>query len=242
MSDQPVARPLPNINTDIHALSGIRAHDPSVRTSEDSSCLRPRGQCDRHVLQYLLYVKSRTRSSKLPYGCVSINMRISRSPVLTIPGLKYYYYYNQKAEYISFPLTGRLNKIHPLITTETAWFILQNICLLSSHTNIITTECRFHLHCVTVTLTVYSCVLWNIPAPLHSCRGKCPANHANSAERISYCYCFIILIIREGYKTKYLLVPVILIIRITAQSTICSVQVFHSFAHYFPYPLCIGRN
>jgi hypothetical protein len=35
-------------NTDIHALSGIRTHDPSVRASRDSSCLRPRGHCDRH--------------------------------------------------------------------------------------------------------------------------------------------------------------------------------------------------
>jgi hypothetical protein len=27
-------------NPDIHVLSGIRTHDPSVRASEDSSCLR----------------------------------------------------------------------------------------------------------------------------------------------------------------------------------------------------------
>jgi hypothetical protein len=33
-------------HTDIHALSGIRTHDPSIRTSEDSSCFRPRGHCD----------------------------------------------------------------------------------------------------------------------------------------------------------------------------------------------------
>jgi hypothetical protein len=39
-----------NAHTDIHALSGIRNHDLSVRTSEDSSCLRPRGHCDRHFL------------------------------------------------------------------------------------------------------------------------------------------------------------------------------------------------
>jgi hypothetical protein len=32
----------------IHVLCGIRTHDPSVRASEDSSCLRPRGYCDRH--------------------------------------------------------------------------------------------------------------------------------------------------------------------------------------------------
>jgi hypothetical protein len=31
----------------MHALSGIRTHDPSVRVSEDSSCLRRRGYCDR---------------------------------------------------------------------------------------------------------------------------------------------------------------------------------------------------
>jgi hypothetical protein len=37
--DQPVARPLPthriNAHTDIHASSGIRTHDPSVRKGED---------------------------------------------------------------------------------------------------------------------------------------------------------------------------------------------------------------
>jgi hypothetical protein len=37
-------------NTDIHALSGIRTHDPSVRAGEDSSCLRPRGHCDRQFI------------------------------------------------------------------------------------------------------------------------------------------------------------------------------------------------
>jgi hypothetical protein len=36
-----------NAYTNIHTLSGIRTHDPSVRANEDSSCLRPRGHCDR---------------------------------------------------------------------------------------------------------------------------------------------------------------------------------------------------
>jgi hypothetical protein len=36
-----------NAHTDIHASSGIRTHDPSVRESEGGSCLRPRGHCDR---------------------------------------------------------------------------------------------------------------------------------------------------------------------------------------------------
>jgi hypothetical protein len=34
-------------NADIHASSGTRTHDPSVRAGEDISCLRPRGHCDR---------------------------------------------------------------------------------------------------------------------------------------------------------------------------------------------------
>jgi hypothetical protein len=38
-----------NTNTDIHASSVIRNHDPSVRAGEDSSCLRPRGHCDRQL-------------------------------------------------------------------------------------------------------------------------------------------------------------------------------------------------
>jgi hypothetical protein len=64
-SDQFVARPLPkhrttqpqNKRTDIHALSGIRTHNPSVRASEDSSCLRPRGHRDR---PYLFMKKTKT--------------------------------------------------------------------------------------------------------------------------------------------------------------------------------------
>jgi hypothetical protein len=34
-------------HTHIHASSGIRTHDLSVGADEDSSCLRPRGHCDR---------------------------------------------------------------------------------------------------------------------------------------------------------------------------------------------------
>jgi hypothetical protein len=35
------------LTPNIHALSGIRTHDPSVRANADSSCFRPRGYCDR---------------------------------------------------------------------------------------------------------------------------------------------------------------------------------------------------
>jgi hypothetical protein len=39
----------------IHSLSGSRTHHPSDRASEDSSCLRPRGYCDR--VMFLLAVE-----------------------------------------------------------------------------------------------------------------------------------------------------------------------------------------
>jgi hypothetical protein len=62
-SDQLVARPLPKHRTtqkqnkhihtpNIHALSGIRTHNLSVRTSEDSSCLRPLCCRDRWMTCY----------------------------------------------------------------------------------------------------------------------------------------------------------------------------------------------
>jgi hypothetical protein len=41
-------------NTDIHALNSIRIHDPSVRASEESSCIRPRGHSDRHYFIYIV--------------------------------------------------------------------------------------------------------------------------------------------------------------------------------------------
>jgi hypothetical protein len=54
--DQPITRLLPthrtthtqrSTHTDIHTLSGIRTHNPSIRASEDTSCLRLHGHCDR---------------------------------------------------------------------------------------------------------------------------------------------------------------------------------------------------
>jgi hypothetical protein len=52
--DRPDARPLPTHRTTqhrktrtlIHALSGIRTQDSSVRAAEDSTCLRPLGHWD----------------------------------------------------------------------------------------------------------------------------------------------------------------------------------------------------
>jgi hypothetical protein len=43
---------------DIHASSGILAHDPSVSAGEDGSCLRLRSHCDRQVHIYLAKIVS----------------------------------------------------------------------------------------------------------------------------------------------------------------------------------------
>jgi hypothetical protein len=72
--DQPVARPLPTqdstnrINADIHALSGFRTHDSSVQANEHSSCLRPRGHCDRR--------NSIWRDKKVPEGVNILNLLV----------------------------------------------------------------------------------------------------------------------------------------------------------------------
>jgi hypothetical protein len=56
--DQPVAgndleQYKQNKRTDIHASSGTRTHDRSVRVGEDILCIRPRGHRDRHHLYIL---------------------------------------------------------------------------------------------------------------------------------------------------------------------------------------------
>jgi hypothetical protein len=64
-----------NAHTDTHALSGIRIHDPRVRTSECSSRLRPRGHC----LEYnLLKIRSFSET-----GSVSI-IRFEGGKILVI--------------------------------------------------------------------------------------------------------------------------------------------------------------
>jgi hypothetical protein len=41
--------------TNIHALSGIRTHYPSVRAGDNISYLTPRGHCDRHIYKTKIY-------------------------------------------------------------------------------------------------------------------------------------------------------------------------------------------
>jgi hypothetical protein len=54
-----------NEHTDIHALSGIRTHESSVRVSEGSSCLKLRGHCYRPVL---IYVHLKSTSEEIIYS------------------------------------------------------------------------------------------------------------------------------------------------------------------------------
>jgi hypothetical protein len=45
--------------SNIHALSGIRTHAPRVGVNKNSSCLTPRGYCDRRLKKYNLYIWER---------------------------------------------------------------------------------------------------------------------------------------------------------------------------------------
>jgi hypothetical protein len=47
----------------MHALSGIRTHDPSVRAGEDGSCLRPRDHCDRLASERAKTVRALDRAA-----------------------------------------------------------------------------------------------------------------------------------------------------------------------------------
>jgi hypothetical protein len=85
-SDQPVAKPLPKHRTtqtqnkrihtpNIHVFGGILTHDPSVQASEDSSCLRPRGHCDRPLVTITSsnYVNSTAGKSFVRWDVTSTN-------------------------------------------------------------------------------------------------------------------------------------------------------------------------
>jgi hypothetical protein len=71
------------MHTDIHALSGIRTHDPSLRAKEDSSCLRPRGHCDR---QSKTSPTLKSRISRLLLRCCRCHLH---SPIQRVLILNY---------------------------------------------------------------------------------------------------------------------------------------------------------
>jgi hypothetical protein len=71
----------------IHALGVIRTHDPGIRASEDSACLRPLGYRDRRVkvvtqekLLFYLYIYSGSPCYLSSSESLTLN-RISRSTV-----------------------------------------------------------------------------------------------------------------------------------------------------------------
>jgi hypothetical protein len=58
-----------SMQTNIHVLSGIRTHDPSVRASEDISYRRPRGHCDRRTNSSVLQIRMPTDLLKILSFC-----------------------------------------------------------------------------------------------------------------------------------------------------------------------------
>ena len=72
-------------NTDIHALGGIRIHNPSQRTAADL-CFRPRGHCDRQNYSSTLRKCPKESKSRL-YGGVSLRPRAVISTVLQLASL-----------------------------------------------------------------------------------------------------------------------------------------------------------
>jgi hypothetical protein len=64
-----------NAYTDIHVLSGIRTHDPSVRASEDSSYLRRRGNCDRLFKLSSEHISERTKENLEHVGKDNLSVR-----------------------------------------------------------------------------------------------------------------------------------------------------------------------
>jgi hypothetical protein len=61
----------------IHALCGIRIHDPGCRASEDGTCLRPLGNRDRLVGTYYLHIQGS--------GRCTLTMEAARSCETLVP-------------------------------------------------------------------------------------------------------------------------------------------------------------
>jgi hypothetical protein len=89
--DRPVARPLSKHRTqtqnkrihtpNIYPMSGIRTHDPSIRASEDSLRLRPRGYCDWRAHYYGRLMTDRS------WHCVAAACRTMYSNFSTLTSL-----------------------------------------------------------------------------------------------------------------------------------------------------------
>jgi hypothetical protein len=53
------------LHTDIPALCVIRTHGPSLRASEDSSCLRTRGHCDRQSYSVVITFPTKNKNDEV---------------------------------------------------------------------------------------------------------------------------------------------------------------------------------
>jgi hypothetical protein len=69
------------------SLLGIRTHDPSVRASEDSSCLRPRGYCAR-TLYFIIISIFCTRVHRLWQQPVCVQSVVKKKLPLCTVGSK----------------------------------------------------------------------------------------------------------------------------------------------------------
>jgi hypothetical protein len=88
-------------NTDIRALSTIRTQDFSVRASEDSSCLRPRGHCDRRDTRISEVNESSRRNTsetgltqKLLLNCSTTYVMFANARVRICELIHLFYYIN----------------------------------------------------------------------------------------------------------------------------------------------------
>jgi hypothetical protein len=79
----------------MHASSGIRTHDPSVRAGEDSSRLRPRGHCDRLIMNNGSHKIPQIRSKNVIATLTLSVLPSSRTrvPILPFPLKQYLYIY-----------------------------------------------------------------------------------------------------------------------------------------------------
>jgi hypothetical protein len=69
--------------SDTHVSSGNQTHDPSVRASEDGSCHRPRGHCDR-LMHYLRSIYSKcARFEVLTTVSIKITALLDLTPYFT---------------------------------------------------------------------------------------------------------------------------------------------------------------
>jgi hypothetical protein len=74
------------MHTDIHASSGIRTHDASVRAGEGGSCLRPRGHCifaDHSEFAYIYMYQRGMEDILASYSKVTVQILVL-GPILTV--------------------------------------------------------------------------------------------------------------------------------------------------------------